>query len=44
MKSVKNKKGKGSVTGNTASGAPERKRIKMRGVGAATKGLMFYES
>ncbi len=42
---IMKKKKHGSKTGkNTASGAPERKRIKVRGVGAATKGLMFYES
>ena len=32
------------VDQNTASGAPVAKRIKVRGVGAATKGLKFYES
>ena len=30
------------VDQNTASGAPVAKRIKVRGVGAATKGLKFY--
>ncbi len=33
-----------SSDSNSASGAPTRKRIKVRGVGAATKGLKFYES
>ena len=45
-KAMKNvKKDRGIKKGrHVASGAPQRKRVKVRGVGAATKGLMFYES
>lgn len=45
-KMVKNYKDGGLVSSdsNSASGAPTKKRIKVRGVGAATKGLKFYET
>ena len=43
---AKNYKDGGLVSSdsNSASGAPTKKRIKVRGVGAATKGLKFYET
>ena len=33
-----------SSDNNSASGAPAKKRINVRGVGAATRGLKFYET
>tara|TARA_R100001369_G_C3207266_1_gene147161 strand:+ start:358 stop:552 length:195 start_codon:yes stop_codon:yes gene_type:complete len=43
---VKNYKDGGLVSSdsNSASGAPTKKRLSVRGGGAATRGLKFYET